>query len=241
MLIEGKNAVYEALQNGITINKILFDKAFQNRSDKVVSLARDKKIKYEFLPKTLLDKKSKTLHHQGYIAYAIDFEYSEIDDILNLATAKGEKPFIVMLDEVEDPHNFGAIIRSCECAGVHGIIITKNRCAQVNETVFKTSAGAVSNMKICKVTNLKEAINYLKNHNIFIFATDASGQNIYTQKLDCPIGIIIGSEGFGIKPSLVKYCDGVLSLPLKGQINSLNASVACGIVVFEILRQRGQT
>lgn len=238
MLIEGKNAVLEALQAGITINKLLVDQALKNRRDKIVDLAYQNKVKVEFLPKNILDKKSKTSHHQGFIALSVNFSYCELDDILNLAYSKHEKPFIVLLDEIEDPHNLGAIIRSCECAGVHGVIITKNRCAQINETVFKTSAGAISNMLVCKVTNLKDAITYLKEKDIFVFATDAKGKNIYNKKLDCPIGIIIGSEGFGIKPSLIKYCDGTLALPLKGKVNSLNASVACAITIFEVLRQR---
>ena len=238
MLIEGKNAVLEALQAGITINKLLVDQALKNRRDKIVDLAYQNKVKVEFLPKNILDKKSKTSHHQGFIALSVNFSYCELDVFLNLAYSIHEKPFIVLLDVIEDPHNLGAIIRSCECAGVHGVIITKNRCAQINETVFKTSAGAISNMLVCKVTNLKDAITYLKEKDIFVFATDAKGENIYNKKLDCPIGIIIGSEGFGIKPSLIKYCDGTLALPLKGKVNSLNASVACAITIFEVLRQR---
>ena len=190
------------------------------------------------MPKVFLDKKSKTGHHQGYIADAVDFEYCQVEDILNKAKQHGEQPFIVMLDGLEDPHNFGAIIRSCECAGVHGLIIPKNRAVQVNETVIRTSTGAISNMLIAKVTNLKDAINTLKENNIWIYACEAGGEVIYNKKINQGVAIIIGSEGFGIKKSLLSYTDGVISLPMMGKVNSLNASVACGVMVFEILRQR---
>lgn len=238
MYIEGKNAIKQALDGNITINKIMVDKNIQGRKDDIIELAVKHKIKFEFVPKIVLDKKSKTGHHQGYIAESVDFNYSTLDDILSLAKSKNEKPFIVLLDGIEDPHNFGAIIRSCECAGVHGIVIPKNRACQVNETVIRTSTGAISNMLIAKVTNLKDAINFLKENDVWVFAAEANGENVYQQNLDKNIAIIIGSEGFGVKKSIIEYCDGVLSLPLKGKVNSLNASVACGIMVFEVLRQR---
>ena len=156
------------------------------------------------------------------------------------AEEKNEQPFIVLLDGIEDPHNFGAIIRSCECAGVHGIIIPKNRACQVNETVIRTSTGAITNMLIAKVTNLKDAIDELKAHDIWVYAAEADGEPIYDKNLKQNIAIVIGSEGFGTRKSILERCDGVLSLPLNGQVNSLNASVACGIVVFEVVRQRLQ-
>ena len=149
-------------------------------------------------------------------------------------------PFFVLLDGIEDPHNFGAIIRSCECAGVNGIIIPKNRACMVNETVIRTSTGAISNMPIAIVTNLKEAVDKFKENGIWTFVAETGGENIYSKKLGhLPIAVIIGSEGNGVKQSLRTYCDGIITLPLQGKVNSLNASVACGIVVFEILRQRG--
>ncbi len=238
MFIEGKNALRQAIESKITINKIFVDKNFQGRKDEIINLASQHKIKFEFVPKVFLDKKSKTGHHQGYIADAVDFEYCQVEDILNKAKQHGEQPFIVMLDGLEDPHNFGAIIRSCECAGVHGLIIPKNRAVQVNETVIRTSTGAISNMLIAKVTNLKDAINTLKENNIWIYACEAGGEVIYNKKINQGVAIIIGSEGFGIKKSLLSYTDGVISLPMMGKVNSLNASVACGVMVFEILRQR---
>ncbi|MBO5395228.1 MAG: 23S rRNA (guanosine(2251)-2'-O)-methyltransferase RlmB [Clostridia bacterium] len=240
MFIEGKNAVKQALESGATINKITIDKNYQSRKDDIINLAFKSKIRVEFLPKSVLDSRSKTGHHQGYIAEAVDFEYSTIEDILNVSKEKSTMPFIVLLDGIEDPHNFGAIIRSCECAGVDGIIIPKNRAVQVNETVIRTSTGAISNMKIAKVTNLKDAISTLKENDVWVFAAEANGESIYTKNLNIPLALVIGSEGFGVKKTLLSYCDGVLSLPLLGKVNSLNASVACGICVFEALRQRNK-
>lgn len=238
MKIEGKNSVFEVLNSNLTINKIYVDKNYATRKDSIIALANSKGIRVEFLPKAVLDKKSTTSHHQGYIAESVDFEYCTLDDILQVAKEKNEKPFVVLLDGIEDPHNLGAIIRSCECAGVHGIVIPKNRACQVNETVIKTSTGATANVKIAKVTNLKEAIDYFKEKGLWIFVAETGGEDIYSKKLTEPIGVVIGSEGNGVKQSIRSYCDGIITLPLKGKVNSLNASVACGIVIFEILRQR---
>ena len=238
MNIEGKNQVIEAIKNDSTINKIIVDKNYATRKDDVISLAKKGKIRIEFMPKKGMDEISKTGHHQGYIAQTIDFVYSEIEDILNSAKEKGHTPFVVLLDGIEDPHNLGAIIRTCECAGVDGIVIPKVRACQVNETVVRTSAGAISNMKIARVTNLKTAIDFLKENGLWIYVAETGGENIYTQNLTGPIAVVIGSEGNGVKQSLKSYCDGVLTLPLHGSVNSLNASCASAIVVYEILRQR---
>ncbi len=240
MNIEGRNQVLEAIKNNTTINKLMLDQNYASRKDEVIALAREHKIKIEFLPKKMLDAKSVTSHHQGYIAESVDFQYTSVEEILEIARNKNTIPFIVLLDGIEDPHNLGAIIRTCECAGVSGIIIPKMRACQVNETVIRTSAGAISNMKIARVTNLKEAIDTLKENGLWIYACEIDGENIYSQDLTGPIGIVIGSEGQGIKPSLKTYCDGVISLPLKGSVNSLNASVSAGIAIYEILRQREQ-
>ena len=163
MFIEGKNAVRQAIEANHTINKIFIDKNYASRKDEIISLATKNRIKIEYLPKNALDARCKTGHHQGYIAETVDFEYSTIETILKKAQDKNEMPFVVLLDGIEDPHNFGAIIRSCECGGVHGIIIPKNRACQVNETVIRTSTGSISEMPIAKVTNLKYAIEELKN------------------------------------------------------------------------------
>ena len=240
MFIEGKNAVLQALESDRTINKIFIDKNYQTRKDDVIHLSVQKKVKIEYLPKVALDKKSKTGHHQGYIADAVDFAYCQLDDILACAKERGDKPFIIMLDGIEDPHNLGAIVRSCECGGVHGIVLSKNRSVQVNETVMRTSTGAINNMNIARVNNLKEAVDFFRENDIWVYAAEAGGESIYDKKLDGGVAVIIGSEGFGVKKSLQSYCDGVISLPLKGKVNSLNASVACGVIVFEILRQREQ-
>lgn len=236
MLIEGKNAVKEALSSNVTINKLMVDKNLQHRRDEILALASKKRIKVEYLPKNLLDKKSETKHHQGFIAEAVDFQYSSLQDLLD--NTKGELPFFVILDGIEDPHNLGAIIRSCECAGVHGIVIPKNRACLVNETVIRTSTGAIANMPICMVTNLKEAVDFFRENEIWTFVAETGGESIYSKKLTMPIAIVIGSEGKGVKQSLREYCDGIITLPLMGKVNSLNASVACGITIFEILRQR---
>lgn len=235
MNIEGRNQVLEAIKNGTTINKIIIDQNYAKRKDDIINLAKQNKIRIEFLPKKNMDALSKTSHHQGYIADAVDFKYCQLEDIL--ANTKSQ-PFVVFLDGIEDPHNFGAIIRTCECAGVDGIVIPKLRACQVNETVVRTSAGATANMKIARVTNLKEAIDYFKKHGLWIYVAETGGENLYKQNLTGPIGIVIGSEGNGVKQSLKNYCDGVLSLPLNGSVNSLNASVATAIVVYEIIRQR---
>lgn len=235
MQIEGKNAIREAIKSKLTINKIMVDQNFANRRDDLISLARQNKIRVEFVPKTGLDRKSTTSHHQGYIADCVDFQYSSLSSLID---KNNNLPLIVMLDGIEDPHNFGAIIRSCECAGVDGIVIPKNRACQVNDTVIRTSTGAIANVKIAQVTNLKDAIEYFKNKGLWIYAAETGGDIIYKQNLKKPIAVIIGSEGKGVKPSIVEKCDGILTLPLEGQVNSLNASVACGLTIFEILRQR---
>ena len=238
MKIEGRNQVTEAIKSGKTINKIYVDKNFATRKDEIISLAKQNRVRIEFLPKKAMDEISVTNHHQGYIAETIDFEYCNVEDILKVANDRAEAPFVVLLDGIEDPHNLGAIIRTCECAGVHGIIIPKQRACQVNETVVRTSAGAIANMRIARVTNLEEAMDTLKEAGLWIYVSETGGENIYKQNLTGPIGIVVGSEGNGVKPSLRTYCDGIITLPLKGNVNSLNASVASALCVYEVLRQR---
>lgn len=235
MNIEGRNQVVEAIKNGTTINKIIIDKNYTTRKDEVINLAKQNKLRIEFLPKKNMDSLSVTGHHQGYIAQTVDFKYCGLEDILNGCKAD---PFVVLLDGIEDPHNLGAIIRTCECAGVDGIVIPKNRACQVNETVVRTSAGAIANMKIARVTNLKEAIDYFKDNGLWIYVAETGGEDLYDQNLTGPIGIVVGSEGNGVKQSIRDYCDGIVTLPLKGSVNSLNASVATAVVIYEIVRQR---
>lgn len=239
MIIEGKNVVFEALSSGQTFNKLFISK--QNKdaeSQKIIDLAKQKNIRIDFVDKFLLDKKTLTHHHQGVIAEVVDFEYSDIDDILKRADERCEQPLIVILDGVKDPHNLGAIIRSAECAGAHGIVIPKNRSVSVNETVIKTSAGAISNMLIARVTNINYLISDLKQRGLWIYGFEAGKNTMYQTNLKGPIAIVVGSEGEGISELTKKKCDDIVSIPLAGSVNSLNASVACGIALFEVVRQR---
>ena len=234
MLISGKNSITEALNGNTSINKIQIvknGKGFEH----IVELALAKKVRFEFVDKSVLDRQSPL--NQGVIADVIDFEYCEVSDILALAEEKKQSPFVLILDGIEDPHNFGAIIRSAECAGVHGIVISKHRAVPVNETVVKTSAGAVSNMKIARVTNVNQAIDYLKENNVWVYGAESAGESIYKTDLIGSIAIVIGSEGQGISRLTLEKCDGIISLPLFGKVNSLNASVACGITLYEVVRQ----
>ena len=239
MIVEGKNAVRELIVSGGTINKIyalnnLHDKA----SNEIIFLAKQNRIRIDFVNKEVLDKKSVGKKHQGFVADTVDFVYSDVEDILQVSQDKQTSPFIVILDGIEDPHNLGAIIRTCECAGVDGIIIPKHRACQVNDTVIKTSAGAVSNMKIASVTNLCNTIEVLKSNNIWVYGLELGGKDIYKTNLSGGIALVVGSEGFGISRLVKQNCDEIISLPQKGQINSLNASVAGGIAIYEILKQR---
>ena len=237
--VEGRNAVLELLESGKDINKIFITKGEKHGSiHKIIAIAKERRIILVEKDKKQMEQMAQTPNYQGVIATVPPFAYCDVEDILEEAKQRQEDPFILILDGIEDPHNFGAIIRSCECAGVHGIIIGKNRCAKVNETVIKTSTGAISNMPIARVSNIKDAIEELKKHDIWVYGAEIGGENIYCQKLDRNIAVVIGSEGSGIRPVVKSRCDGIITLPLKGKVNSLNASVACGIVIFEILRQR---
>jgi 23S rRNA (guanosine2251-2'-O)-methyltransferase len=232
MKIEGKNAVYELLKAGATINKLLVQK---EETGKIVSLAKQLGVKIQFVDKKVLDKESVTGKHQGYLAVTVDFEYSELEDLLS---KDGDK-LIVVLDEINDPHNLGSIIRVCECAGVDGIVIGKNRQVQVNETVVRCSAGAISHVKIARVTNINNAIEQMKENGVWVYCADMDGQSMYDANLTGNVALVIGGEGNGVSRLTKSLCDGVISIDLRGKVNSLNASVACGIVVYEALRQRG--
>lgn len=239
MIIYGKNAIREAILSGKTINKIFVESGPRdNVATELLSLARDKKIKVVFENKNNMLKKANTTKHQGFVAEITDFEYSSTSDILKLAEARGEQPFVIILDSIMDPHNLGAIVRTAEAVGAHGIILQKDRAVSVNETVYKTSAGAISNMKVARVTNLTNEINYLKKQGLWVYGLELGGSDIYETNLKGAIALVVGSEGFGIKDLVKKNCDGIITLQMKGQVNSLNASVACGIALYEIARQR---
>ena len=238
--IEGRNSVIELLKSGKDINKIFIQRGEKHGSIvEIIKLAKKNKILISEIDKLKLDKMSQTHNHQGVIAIVPPYEYCDVDDILELARKKEEDPFILLLDEIEDPHNLGSIIRTAECSGVHGIIITKRRSAAVNSTVNKSSAGAVQYMKIARVNNLNETIKYLKERNVWIYGTDAKGTSYYNeQDYKGGVGIVIGSEGFGMNRLVKENCDFLIKIPMKGQINSLNASVSAGIIMYEVMKQR---
>ncbi len=238
--VEGRNAVIELLESGRDINKILIAKGERHGSiNKIIAMAKERKILLSELERNKLNQIAESQNHQGVIAIVPPFNYCEVEDILNLAKQKQEMPFILLLDGIEDPHNLGSIIRTAETAGVHGIVIPKRRAASVNSTVSKVSAGAVEYMKIARVNNLNETINYLKKQGLWICGTDMNTDVIYTkQDYKMPLAIVIGSEGFGISRLVKENCDFLVKIPMKGKITSLNASVSAGIIMYEVLRQR---
>lgn len=239
-IIEGRNSVLELLLADKDINKILVQKGERHGSiNKILAIAKEKRIVIVETDRNKLDQLSETKNHQGVIAIVPPFDYCEISDILQLAKEKQEDPFILILDGIEDPHNLGSIIRTAETAGVHGIIIPKRRAASVNATVSKSSAGAVAHMKIARVNNINEAIKQLKEDGLWIIGTDINTDTQYDkQDYKGAIAIVIGSEGFGMSDLVTKNCDFLVKIPMKGKVNSLNASVSAGIIIYEALKQR---
>ena len=238
--VEGRNAVIELLESGRDINKILIAKGEKHGSiNKIIAMAKEKKILLTELEKNKLNQIAQTQNHQGVIAIVPPFNYCEVEDILELSKKRNEIPFILILDEIEDPHNLGSIIRTAETAGVHGIIIPKRRAASVNSTVSKVSAGAVEYMKIARVNNINETIRFLKEQGVWICGTDMYTDLTYTkQDYRIPLAIVIGSEGFGMSRLVKQNCDFLVKIPMKGKITSLNASVSAGIIMYEVVRQR---
>ncbi len=238
--VEGRNSVLELLKSDKDINKLYIQKGEKHGSIlEIIALAKEKKIVIVEEEKNKLEKMSQTHKHQGVIAIVPPFDYCDVDDILDEAKNKNEKPFIIILDGIEDPHNLGSIIRTAECAGVHGIIIPKRRSATVNSTINKASAGSVQYMKIAKVNNINDTIRYLKENDVWIYGTDVKAKNYYNQeKYDQGVAIIIGNEGNGISRLVKENCDILIKIPMKGKINSLNASVSAGIIIYEIANQR---
>lgn len=237
-LITGRNAVFEALKSGRNIDKITIQKTDGQHSGpikQIIAKAKERKIPVYYSDKAHMDK---TPDHHGVIAVASDFEYAQIDDMLKLAEERGEKPLLVILDGIEDPHNLGAIMRTAECAGAHGIIIPKRHSVSVNETVLKTSAGAAEYMLCARVTNIATTIDELKEKGIWIYACDMGDGLVYDQDLTGPVAVVVGSEGFGISRLVKEKCDFVCSIPMSGNINSLNASNAAAIFMYEAVRQR---
>lgn len=239
-LILGRNAVIEALKSDRTIECLYVSKGDLEGSIKVaLGLARDKGVVVKEVDRRKLDTMCEGLNHQGIVAKVTPFKYCEVNDILEAAEKKGEKPFIVILDEIEDPHNLGSIIRTAELCGVHGIIIPKRRNVGVTSTVYKCSAGAIEHMKIAKVTNINSTIDMLKEKGIWIYGADIEGKDYsYNTDFSGPCALIIGSEGKGISNLTLKKCDLLVKIPMVGKINSLNASVAGGIMMYEVLKGR---
>ncbi|APF27888.1 RNA 2'-O ribose methyltransferase substrate binding family protein [Clostridium sporogenes] len=239
-MIEGRNAVIEALKSNKTIEKVMVAKGDLEGSIKIIiSLAKEKGIVINEVDRKKLDSISQTRAHQGVIAFTTPYQYCAVEDIIRYAKQKEEDPFIVILDEIEDPHNFGSILRTAEVCGVHGVIIPKRRNVGVTPTVYKTSAGAVEYMKISKVTNINNVIDKLKEKGIWIYGADMCGNDYcFDVSLSGPIALVIGSEGRGISKLTKSKCDVLVKIPMLGNITSLNASVAGGMLMYEILKQR---
>ena len=237
--IEGRNAVIEALRAGKTIDKLfILDGCNDGPVSTIKREAKKHDIQVRFVDKERLDQLSATGHHQGVIARCAAYEYAEVEDILAKAKDKGEDPFIIILDNIEDPHNLGAIIRSANLAGAHGVIIPKNRAVGLTATVARTSAGAINYTPVAKVTNLARTIDDLKKLGIWFACADMDGVPMYDVNLTGPIGLVIGNEGEGVSRLIKEKCDYVCSIPMKGDIDSLNASVAAGVLMYEVVRQR---
>ena len=237
--IEGRNPVIEAYRSGKTIDKLFVLDGCQDGPVKTITRdARKQHTIISYVSKERLDQLSETHHHQGVIAIAAAYDYASVDDILAKAREKGEAPFIFLLDGIEDPHNLGAIIRTANLAGAHGVIIPKHRAVGLTATVARTSAGALNFTPVAKVTNLGAAMDELKKEGLWFVCADMKGEVMYRQNLTCPIGLVIGNEGEGVSRLVREKCDFTASIPMKGDIDSLNASVAAGVLAYEIVRQR---
>ncbi len=237
-LIIGRNPVTEAIKSGVLLDKVFVNAEAGGSITNIIRLAKERDILVKEVTEQKLTAMCRGASHQGIIAVGACAEYVEVEDILRSARAKGEDPFIIICDEVEDPHNLGAIIRTAETAGAHGIIIPKRRSASLNYTVYKTSAGAASWLPVARVSNIAAAIDTLKENGVWIYGTDGSGEDYRGVDMTGSVGLVIGSEGFGMGKLIMSKCDFLLRLPMKGKITSLNASVAGGIFMYEIVRQR---
>ena len=239
LTIEGRNAVLEAFRSGKTIDRLfVLDGCQDGPVRTIVREAKKHDTIVNFVPKERLDSMSETGHHQGVMAYAAAYEYAEVEDILKIAEEKGEPPFLFLLDGIEDPHNLGAIIRTANLAGAHGVIIPKRRAVGLTATVARTSAGALNYTPVAKVTNMAATIEDLKKRGIWFVCADMGGESMSRLNLTGPIGLVIGNEGEGVSRLVKEKCDMIASIPMKGDIDSLNASVATGVLAYEIVRQR---
>lgn len=237
-LIIGRNPVMEAIKSGRSIDKVLMQKDAEGSAKKIASLARERKLVVQYVDKIALDKMAPGRPHQGVAAYVAAKEYVSVDEILKNAERKGEDPLIVILDGLEDPHNLGAVLRSCDGVGAHGVIIPARRAVGLTETVAKASAGAIEYIPVAKVTNLAQTIDELKEKGLWIAAVDMDGENYSDAKLTGPLALVIGGEGQGVSDIVRKRSDYIVSMPMKGKVNSLNASNAAAIMLYEVDRQR---
>lgn len=238
-IIEGRNAVLEAFRSGKPIDKLfVLDGCQDGPIRTIVREAKKHDTILQFVTKERLSKISETGRHQGVIAYAAAYEYADVEDMLKLAESKGEDPFLILLDNIEDPHNLGAIIRTANLAGAHGVIIPKRRAVGLTATVAKTSAGALNYTPVAKVTNLAKTMESLKEKGLWFVCADMGGEEMYDLNLTGPIGLIIGNEGEGVSRLVKETCDFTARIPMNGDIDSLNASVAAGVLAYEIVRQR---
>lgn len=241
LMVEGRNAVIEAFRSGKPVDKLfVLDGCQDGPVRTIIREAKKHDTIINFVTKERLDQISETKKHQGVIAYAAAYEYSEVEDMLELAKKKGEDPFLILLDNIEDPHNLGAIIRTANLAGAHGVIIPKRRAVGLTATVAKTSAGALNYTPVAKVTNLAKTMEELKEKGLWFVCADMGGESMYRLNLTGPIGMVIGNEGDGVSRLVKEKCDFIASIPMKGGIDSLNASVAAGVLAYEIVRQRLQ-
>lgn len=237
--IEGRNEIIEAFRAGKSIDRLfLLDGGNDGPLQTIKREAKKRNIRIDFVTRNRLDQLSATGKHQGAIAYIAAYEYSEVEDILAVAEERGEKPFIFLLDNIEDPHNLGAIIRTANVCGAHGVIIPKNRAVGLTATVAKASAGAINHTKVARVTNLARTIDELKSRGLWFVCADMDGELMYDLDLKGPIGLVIGAEGAGVGRLVKEKCDLTAAVPMSGEIGSLNASVAAGVIAYEIVRQR---
>lgn len=237
--VEGRNAVLEAFRSGRVVDKLfVLERCEDGPVRTILREAKKHDTMVRFVKKERLDQMSETGKHQGVIAMTAAYDYAEVDDILNKAREKGEAPFVVLLDNIEDPHNLGAIIRTANLAGAHGVIIPKNRAVGLTATVARTSAGALNYTPVARVTNIARTIEELKKEGLWFVCADMGGTSMYQLDLKGPIGLVIGNEGEGVSRLVKETCDFVASIPMKGDIDSLNASVATGVLAYEIVRQR---
>ena len=237
--LEGRNAVLEVLKSGRDIEKIIVQKGnVEGTIRRIAGMARERGIVVQEAARQKLDEMIQTKNHQGVIAIVSEHEYAEVDDILRSAAEKGEKPFIIILDNITDPHNLGAVIRTAECAGAHGVIIPKRRSVGLTAVVGKTSAGALEYMPVARVTNIARTIEELKKQGVWVACADMDGEDYYDASLDGAIALVIGSEGEGVSRLVKEKCDFTVSIPMYGKISSLNASVAGALLMYEVVRQR---